>query len=196
MLRTSLRPSSVLSSCDQTSLCKPKKRVTILLPEKTRKENVSLISRTDQSSSTLNNISAQVKSMKYNAKCQLDELFPSLSSAINLIFAENTRYLLQSLSSTMIGDFIYNMRTLLFSPLLTTIQSLDIILFMIIKFHRSVSLVVKSEYLHQRWVELYEKCKNCEHQQWVEYIPDIRIEYIIMWCTFIRGDLGYPIIKK
>ena len=88
----------------------------------------------------------------------------------------------------MIRDLIYNMRTLLFSPLLLTIQSLDMTLFMIIKFHQTVSLVVGCEYLHKIWVELFEKCKNNEYEHWVEYLPHIRMRYVDMWCTLLTGD--------
>ena len=192
--------SLVLSTKIYSSEClSPKKKVSIIMPRRDPQKNLNkcnlklgnvlIISPIVQSYSTLQDISSQVNKLKHRAKCQLMGMFPSITITINHFFSDNTRNLLESMNASMICNLIYNIRTLLFSPLLPSIQSLDLILFMVIKFLQTVSLVVGCDYLHQMWEELYEKCKNYEYQHWVEYLPHIRRRYVDMWCRLITGDL-------
>ena len=112
-----------------------------------------------------------------------------MSSTINHPFSDTPRSLLLIISSTMIGDLMFQLRILLFSPLLPLVHLLDVVLFVIIRFLHQVSLIVQSvencEYLHQRMVELGEKCKKCFYGQQVEYLADIRAAYVEMWCSLI-----------
>ena len=108
-----------------------------------------------------------------------------MSNTINHLFLESPR----SLSSTMIGDLMFQLRILLFSPLLPLVHLLDVVLFVIIRFLHKVSLIVQSvencEYLRQRVVELGEKCEKCFYGQQVECLADIRAVNVDMWCSLI-----------
>ena len=146
-------------------------------------ENVTFFNK--ESTSDHGDISLQVRNIKNLAKCNLSEQFPSMTTTINQLFWDSPR----SLSSTMIGDLMFQLRIILFSPLLPLVHLLDVVLFVIIRFLHQVSLIVQSvenfEYFHQRMVELGEKCKKCFYGQQVECLADIRGVYVEMWCKMI-----------
>ena len=106
-------------------------------------------------------ISIKVRNIQYPPKYNLVEQFPSMRTTINHLFSDIPR----SLTSTMVGDIMFQLRILLFSPLLPLVHLLDVFLFVIIKFLHQVSLIVQTvencEYFHQRMVELGKKCKEC-----------------------------------
>ena len=102
------------------------------------------------------NIANQLENIKSKAKYQLIEKFPDLSISINIIFSENIGDILLSLSSTMIGQLMFQLRIVLFSPNLLLINSCDVVLFVIIRFLHQTSLVVESVEIEKQMVELEE----------------------------------------
>ena len=122
----------------------------------------------------------------------MEDTFPSLSSTISILFSDNTRHLLLSLSCSMIGDLVFQLRTVLFSPLLLMVQSWDVVLCVCIRFLHQVSLILQSvencQHFHQRWVELQDKCKKYFYQHQVECLTQVREVYIDMWCKMVEAE--------
>ena len=181
---------------------KPKKNVTILLPTKRTKKKPFGIHLQLESTSIFQpnllkvnlehgDVSRQVTQIHSNAKYEMMSYFPSLSTVVDLLFTSNTSHILLSISSTMIGDLMIQLRMVLFSPLLIIMKSLDVVLHVIIKFLHQVSLFLKSvqncQYFPRYWEELYNKCKKYFYNQQVEYIiTEVRELYIDMWCKMLE----------
>ena len=181
----------------------PKKNVTILLPFTKRWEKpfgIRLqLERTGISHSGLTprnvhvgNVSSQVIQIYSNTKSEMMDKFPSLSTTINLLFSFQTRPLLLSLSSSMMGDLLFQLWSVLISPLLLRMQTFDVVLFIFIKLLQNVFLPLQSgekcSYFHSRLADLYEKCEKyvCQHQ--VECLAEVRLLYVDIWCCLV-GEL-------
>jgi len=122
-------------------------------------------------------VTDQVKKIKEQAKHNLVELFPSITTTINQLFVDSPKSMLISLSSSQIGELLFNLRILLFSPLLPMISSLDIILFMITKFLDCVILVL--DHAELQWSAGREK-GQC--------LDNIRNNFVMIWCYLIIID--------
>eukprot|EP00092_Neocalanus_flemingeri_P048081 GFUD01054743.1.p1 GENE.GFUD01054743.1~~GFUD01054743.1.p1 ORF type:complete len:398 (+),score=134.47 GFUD01054743.1:72-1265(+) len=178
---------------------KPQKTVSLLLPGRRtaekrfgvhlQLETVWTVSLPDVQQG---DIARQQRHIHYQARCQLEDTFPSLSTTISILFTDNPRHLLLSLSSSMIGDLVFQLRTVLFSPLLLMVQSWDVVLCVCIRFLHQVSLILQSvencQHFHQVWVELQDKCKKCFYQHQVECLTEVRAAYIDMWCKMVEAE--------
>ena len=155
-------------------------------------ESVEHFHREEDYPCVLGDVSGQVNNIKYQTKCNLVEQFPSITSTINIIFLDNPTPLLLSLSSSRISYLMSQLRSILFSPLLLMIKSLDVVLFVIIRFLHQVSLILQSvescEYFPQLWVELGDKCKKYFYQHQVEYLAEVRVLYVDMWCRLLSAE--------
>ena len=145
----------------------PKKNVTLLLPN-TKEKPFGIHLQTDykDSNSPHGNISGQVRHLNHLAKCEMMEKFPSLSSTLSALISDDPRPLLLSLSSSMIGDLMFQLRTVLFSPLLLMVQSLYVVFCVIIRFLHQVSCLIQQpaencQLQHQKWLQLLNKWEEC-----------------------------------
>jgi len=195
-------PIPILISTSLTSKAQ-KKSVTLLLPNtRTREkpfglhlqtEKVSIFTSDYKDTNSLHHdISSQVRNIHHKAKCEMMEKFPFLSSTISTLFSDNLRLLLRSLSSSMIGDLLFQLRTILFSPLLLMVQSLDVVFCVIIRFLHQVScLILQSvtncQLQHQEWLQLLDKWEECFHSHKLECLAEVRTLYIQMWCDLITA---------
>jgi len=193
-------PIPILVSTSLSSKAK-KKSVTLLLPNtRTREKPFGLHLQTEKVSIFTSDykdinfhhgdISSQVKNIRHQAKCQMMEKFPSLSSAISILFSDNPKLLLMSFSSSMIGDLVFQLRTVLFSPLLLLVQSFDVVLCVIISFLHQVSCLIlqsveNSQPQHQEWLQLQDKWEECFYSHKLECLSEIRTLYIQMWCDLL-----------
>ena len=174
----------------------PKKNVTILLPltrtcEKPFGRHLQLertgISHSDVTPRNLHvgNVLSQVNQIYSNTKSEMMEKFPSLSTTINLLFSFQTRPLLLSLSSSMMGDLLFQLWSVLISPLLLRMQTLDVVLFILIKFLQTVFPPLQCSYFHSRLADLYEKCEKYVYQHQVECLAEVRLLYVDIWCSLV-----------
>merc|ERR1712129_499364 len=157
--------------------------VTIILPPTQTREKPfgihlqiqNVVQVPDRTSCVQGDVSDQVINMKLKAKCNLVEQFPSITTTINHLFSENPRHLLMSLSTTIIGDLLFNLRTLLFSPLLSLVHSLDVVLLVMIKFLHCLSLILQPvEYFHPRLVQLSGKLKRDFYKHKEKSLVEVR----------------------
>lgn len=128
-------PQSILKPDISSSKTKHQKTVSIILPENRTKENMFGVHLQLETVCTwpvphgqMGSIARQQEHLLSPARYQLEETFPSLSTTICMIFSDNILPLLVSISSDMICDLLIQLRIILFSPLLPTMQFLDIIL--------------------------------------------------------------------
>jgi len=194
---TSSRCSSLTTSANPILLntSEKKKCVTILLPNAhtrgrpfgfhLRIQNTKLVNLPQENSHNRGNVSYQVRKIKDDAKQDLLEQFPSITTTINHLFMDNLKPLLMSLSSSKIGDLIFNLRTLLFSPMLPMIKSLNIILFQIIKFLHAV--ILNMHCAEQKWLEteleeIYQNYSN------IDCLHHIKRVFIIFWISVMLKD--------
>ena len=70
------------------------------------------------------------------------EQFPSMTTTINHIFSDSPSSLLLTLRSTMIGDLMFQIRIILFSPMLPLVHLLDVVLFKMIRFLHQFSIII------------------------------------------------------
>jgi len=194
---TSSRCSSVTTSANLIlpNTSEKKKSVTILLPNKhttgrpfgphLRIQNTKLFKLPPGNSNNKGNVSNQLKKIRDEAKQDLLEQFPSITTTIHHLFTDNLKPLLMSLSSSKIGDLIVNLRTLLFSPLLPMITSLDIILFQIIKFLHAVTLVL--DCAEHKWAD-NELKKVYQNISSIDCLDNIKKVFIIIWISVMLKD--------
>ena len=105
------------------------------------------------------------------------------------MFSENPKQLLMSLSTTMIGDLVLNLITLLFSPLLPLVHSLDVVLLVMIKFLHCLSLILQPvEYFHPRLVELGEKWEKDFYKHKETCLVAVRDIYIDIWWRLLVAE--------
>jgi len=180
---------------------KPQKTVSLLIPHKQNAKDLFGVHLQLETVQTVpvpaghhGDMSSQQRQVLCQSRHQLEEAFPSLSYTVHILFSDNLRILLQTISSTMIGDLLFKMRTILFSPLLNKISSIDIILGVILRFLHCVSLVIQSvencQYFPQWWLHLWEKWRNNLHHQQdrVECVAQIQAVYVDMWCVLVVAD--------
>jgi len=180
----------------------PKKNVTLLLPKtRTREkpfgihlqiEKVKTFFTTDYRGANFphGDMSGQVIQLYHLAKGEMMEKFPSLSSTISILFSHNPKPILLSLSSSMIGDLLFHLSTVLFSPLLPILQSLDVVFSVIIRFLHQVSCLilqsVENCQVHdQEWLQLQDKWKDCFYSHKLDCLSEVRTLYVKMWCHLI-----------
>merc|ERR1712173_180111 len=96
---------------------------------------------------------------------------------INQVFIDSPKSMLMSLSSSQISELLFNLRILLFSPLLPMISFLDTILFMITKFLDCVILVLDHAELQWSGGEKQGLC-----------LDNIRKNFVMIWCYLIIID--------
>merc|ERR1712243_534798 len=111
---------------------KPEKTVMLLLPA--RKTVVETVETVLVPPGDKKDIASQQRQILCQARQQMEETFPFLSFTISILFSDNLVILLRSISSSMIGYLIFQIRTILFSPVLITIPFTEIILSVLIKF--------------------------------------------------------------
>ena len=182
--------SSVITSAENPYLSnssQSKKSVRIQLPKTSDKEKpfgVHLrVKKTEffqlplKNSNIQGNVSDQVRRIKSQAKHNLVEQFPSITTTINQVFTDNPTSILMSLSSSQIGELLFNLRILLFSPLLPMIPSSDTILFMITKFLDCVVLVLDHPKVHWSGRGEQGQCLDI-----------IRNNFVMIWCYLIIID--------
>lgn len=198
-LSTSSRCPSLTTSANRIlrNNSQQKKSVTILLPHiKTREnpfgphltiEDTRIFSLPQKASHNKGDISNQLNKIRNNAKYELIDQFPSITSTINYLFIGNPRPILMSMSSTKIGDLIFNLRSLLFSPLLPRINYFNIILFEIVKFLHTVVLVLDCEELEVVKAEIEDSYQNCSDK---ECLNIIRRVFINIWCSLLLRDFN------
>lgn len=192
---TSSRCSSLTTNPILPNTSEKKKSVTIHLPNAhargrpfgfhLRIQNTKLINLPQENSYNRGNAFYQVRKIKDDAKQDLLEQFPSITTTINHLFMDNPKALLMSLSSSKIGDLIFHLRTLLFSPLLPMIKTLDIILFQIIKFLQAVILNLNCAEHKGLQTELEEIYQNYSNTDCLQHIKSI---FIILWISVLLKD--------
>ena len=191
--------SSALSRSSSLTCGAIKKSVRIILPQTATREkpfgvhlqikNAVTFQVPETTSCDKGNVSDQVRNIKHRAKCNLVEQFPSITTTINHLFTDNPRHLLMSLNTTMIGDLLFNLRTLLFSPLLPMVHSLDIVIFVMIKFLHCLSVFLQPvEYFHPRLVELGAKWEMNFYKHKETCLVEVRAIYIDIWCRLLVAD--------
>ena len=142
--------------------------------------------------SQMGSIARQLEHLLSKARYQMEETFPSLSTTICMIFSENILHLLVSISSSMIGNLMIQLRIILFSPLLPTMQFLDVILFVILRFLQSMVLIVQwAEHSHSQQVsqwllELEDNCEKYSYQHKLKCLHGIRVIFIDIWCKMLE----------
>jgi len=179
----------------------PKKSVTLLLPKtRTKGKPFGLHLQTEKVTSYTSDykdnksphgdVSGQVRHIHHLANCELMEKFPSFSYTFSILFSDNPMALLLSISSCVIGNLMFQLRTVLFSPLLLMVQSLDVVLCVIIRFLLQVSsLFIQSvenfPLHHQEWLQLQDKWEDCFYSHKLECLAEIRMIFVKMWCDLI-----------
>merc|ERR1711892_281122 len=117
------RSSFLLASTNpilNTKSLKAKKSVTIILPHTGTREkpfgvhlqirHAVTLQITEKPSYVRGDVSDQVRNIKRQTMFNLVELFPSITTSINHLFSNNPKKLLMSISTTMIGDLVFNLR--------------------------------------------------------------------------------------
>ena len=136
----------------------------------------------------MGSIARQQEHLLSPARYQLEETFPSLSTTICMIFSDNILPLLVSISSDMIGDLLIQLRIILFSPLLPTMQLLDVILYVILRFLHNIILIVElvenGEQFSQWLLEL--ESEKYFHQHKLNCVHGIRVLFIDIWWKILE----------
>jgi len=189
-----LRPDSFSYPGTLQARTKPHKTVSLLLPAKSIAEDVlfgvhlqlETVETVLLSPGQKGDISSQQRYILCQARQQMEKTFPFLSFTIHILFSDNLVILLQSISPSMIGDLIFQIKTILFSPLLLTIPFIDIILHVIMRVLHFVSVVLQSEatgeYYPQMLDELWDRLRRCPYEQCV---ADIRAAWVEIWCNLL-----------
>ena len=140
--------------------------------------------------SQMGSIARQLEHLLSKARYQMEETYHSLSPTICMIFSDNILPILVSISSNMIGNLMIQLRVILFSPLLPTMQFLDVILFVILRFLHIMVLIVEwaehSQQVSQWLLELEDKCDKYFHQHKLECVHGIRVIFIDIWCKMLE----------
>jgi len=126
-------------------------------------------------------IASQQKHILYQARHQMEETFPFLSFTISILFSDNLPIILRSISSSMIGDLIFQIRTILFSPLLITMPFMEIILSVIIKFLHHVSSLLRPACSSYVWEEVMDRLRTEKGKEGC--LETIRTGFIDIWCA-------------
>jgi len=196
-----LKPGTSYSPTSLPEKSKRQKTVSLLIPHKRNANNLfgihlqlETVQIVQVPEGHLADVSGQQRQVLCKARHQMEETFPSLAYTVHILFSDNMRILLETISSTMIGDLMFKMRTIFFSPLLIKIPSIDIILSVILKFLHQVSVILQSEanceYFPQWWLHLWDRWrKSCYNQQdREECVAQIQAVYVDMWCVLVVAD--------
>jgi len=196
-----LKPGTSSSPTSLPEKSKRQKTVSLLIPHKRNANNLfgihlqlETVQIVQVPEGHLADVSGQQRQVLCKARHQMEETFPSLAYTVHILFSDNMRILLETISSTMIGDLMFKMRTILFSPLLIKIPSIDIILGVLLRFLHQVSVILQSEanceYFPQWWLHLWDNWrKTCYNEQdREECVAQIRAVYVDMWCVLVVAD--------
>jgi hypothetical protein len=193
-----LKPDSFSDPGTLEARTKPHKTVSLLLPAKNIAEDdlfgvhlqLETVETVLLSPGQKGDISSQQRQILCQARQQMEKTFPFLSFTIHILFSDNLVILLQSISPSMIGDLILQIKTILFSPLLLTIPFIDIIIHVIMRVLHFVSVLLQSEAAGecypQRLDELRHRLRMCPCEQGrVACVADIRAAWVQLWCNLL-----------
>ena len=177
---------------------KPQKTAKLILPNRRNGAKTFGVHLQLETVSTFNipgihkgDISGQQRHLHNQARLEMEDVFPSLSYTIYILFSKNMKPLIQTINSTMIGDLIFQLRIILFSPLLFMIPSLNIVLHVIIRFLHQVSLISQTSENYQyfpNWLEeLWGKWEDSFYQDSGKCVEEIRRVYVDMWCMLLQA---------
>ena len=122
----------------------------------------------------------------HQARIFMQETFPSDSYAIFIIFIDNPIPLLLSMSSSMIGDLIFQLRRILFCPLLLNTQYVDVIIYVILKFILCVIKIIQSFNNCDQFKNIcYHLLNNYLNMEKKDCLAEIRTLFIDIWCTLL-----------
>jgi len=125
-------------------------------------------------------ISSQQRNILSMARLQMEEIFPYMSCTINILFSGNLDIIIRTISSSTIGDLIFQIKTILFSPLFITMQFIDITLSVIIRFLNRVSFLLFPSF-SSPMVEKMARVMNEECRE--VCVEVIRSGFVDIWCT-------------
>merc|ERR1711942_144803 len=165
---------------------KAEKTVMLLLPA--RRTVVATVETVLVPPGDKGDIASQQRPILCQARQQMEETFPFLSFTISILFSDNLVILLRSISSSMIGDLIFQIRTILFSPLRITIPFTEIILSVLIKFLHHVSILLHPACSSCMWEELMDSLRTEQCKEGC--VETIRTGFIDIWCAALTLDQG------
>jgi len=196
--RESPRPVRTRNQGCQTE---PKKNVTLLLPNTStpskpfgihlQTQTVNLRSPSfDHHLHPDGDISWQLDTITQVAKVHLMSNFPKFNLSINIIFSPSVKCFM-SLSSSTIGDLMFQLNRILFSKTLVSIVTWEVSLFMMIKFlNKLVSYLLKSglcQNLEVSCVKFFHFCllkEFCSYQT-TEILKNVQQEFIQIWMSLL-----------
>jgi len=186
----------------QASQTEPKKNVTLVLPDTSTPDKpfgIHLQTQTvkikKQSPGNIRpgpdgNISCQLDTIILQAKIHLLSRFPKYNVTINIIFSPSRKYFM-NLSSSLIGDLIHQLNRILFSPLLVSLKTWEVTLFMIIKFlHTLITFLHYSGLCHNIDVQCVKFFNSCLLNEFCDYetehvLARVQQEFIGIWMSLI-----------
>jgi len=203
-LAPSIITSSLLRTKQERTPAEPKKNVTLLLPKnKTKQKPFGLHLQTEVVSihptkhqfrlSPDGDVFWQLDSILQVSKVHLVSNFPRFDVSIEIIFAQPPQAVLMSLSSDVIGDLMFHLNRILFSPHLKTIVTWEVTLFLIIKFLYKLVAMINSNRLCTITLSLssvknYHKCflKDFCTFETAEILTQIQREFIQIWMCLLQ----------
>jgi len=206
-LPVSRTPSALTTSLLRTSSSavktEPKKNVTLLLPKtKTKQKPFGIHLQTEvvaiqqpEHEIRLNpdgDVAWQLESIVQVSKVHLVSNFPRYGVSIEIIFSQPPQAILMSLSSDVIGDLMFHLNRILFSPHLKTIVTWEVTLFLIIKFLYKLVAMINSNRLCKPTLNLscVKNFQNCLLKEFcnfktAEILTQIQREFIQIWMSLI-----------
>jgi len=181
-------PPTINSDISHTPVRKEKvKTISLLLPSKIPEEDLFGPHLQLETVETVvvppvekEDISSKQRNILSMARLQMEDIFPYMSCTINILFSDNLDIIIRTISSSTIGDLIFQIKTILFSPLFITMQFIDITLSVIIRFLNRVSFLLfpsfSSPMVEKMARVMTEECREV----WVEVI---RSGFVDIWCA-------------
>ena len=131
----------------------------------------------------LMDVSAQIKKMVEDCRSSLNDLYPQLTSSIEVLFEADISVRLASLSSNKIAELLHSLRVLLFSP---PALHRDIVINKVMALLVAVTRSLQLEDLHQECVKMCEVCQSGHYYQHTDfYWTHGQTLLISVWCRII-----------
>lgn len=195
--------SSLVRRKQSRTKTEPKKNVTLLLPKtKTKQKPFGIHLQTEvvaiqptEHEIRLNpdgDIFWQLDSIIQVTKVHLVSNFPRYGLSIEIIFSQPPQAILMSLSSDVIGDLMFHLNRILFSPHLKTIVTWEVSLFLIIKFLYKLVAMINSNRLCYTTLNLscvnnFQKCllKDFCNFKTAEILTKVQREFVQIWMCLL-----------
>ena len=192
ILKKSL-PSNTSSHKDFTG---NKKKVTIQLPTQnshTRHPHPSKACtasshthhhRSGQSAANLLNISNQLINLKTQAKQYLIKQHLQIRDSIELLFDVKSINFLQKLSPSEMGDLLFSLRRILFSP---PAVFKDVVISQVLEMLHQVTYILELEDLHKKCQEVSGRCRSRQFYTETDICwTDVQTLLVCVWCSILQ----------